>query len=134
MSLNCEICGQRKATYVCQKCGRKVCGECVNPTNLVCVNCEKIYVAETYPSIGLGLFPKLLMLGLTIIFAGFGLILASTIMGGVPTSTGGFIWIFPLPPIFVGSGFGEPITWIIFTFMVLFLGFFLFSLLKIFKS
>jgi len=34
-----------------------------------------------------------------------------------------------------GSRWGsEPITWIIFTFMVLFLGFFLFSLLKIFKS
>ncbi len=35
----CEICGKRKAEYICPKCGRKVCRECYVKEKNMCVIC-----------------------------------------------------------------------------------------------
>ncbi|WP_309493240.1 hypothetical protein [Candidatus Hecatella orcuttiae] len=111
-SLNCEVCFRRRARYVCQECGRKVCERCVNPWNWTCLGCrptssEREETAETYSSgspPSLGLLPYLLTLGFMAIFAGMTLVFLAVVLGGVPSEGSGFFFIWPFPLIF---GFGS---------------------------
>jgi uncharacterized membrane protein len=134
LSISCEVCGERKAVYVCQKCGRRVCDFCVDPATLTCKNCYLSRPVEAYPvstSLVYNLFPKLIILGIILTFAGFSLIFLSTLFAGVGTaSSGGFIWIFPFPPILFGSGFDNPVGWLTFTLLAVFLGFLILTLIK----
>ncbi|RLG91689.1 MAG: hypothetical protein DRO36_03650 [Candidatus Hecatellales archaeon] len=132
----CEICGERKAVYVCQKCGRRVCENCIDPLTLTCKNCSQTYQAKAYPSplgFTFDLPTKLLILGIILTFVGFSLAFLSTFLGAGIPSAGGFVWIFPFPPIIFGSGFNNPLAWLTFTVLAFILVFLVLALIKTFK-
>ncbi|RLI05920.1 hypothetical protein DRO26_00745 [Candidatus Bathyarchaeota archaeon] len=113
----CEICGKNKAVYVCQKCGRRVCESCMDPVSLTCRSCMQTQFVRTHPSSDLSvlesLFPKLLILGFILIFVGFALTFLSVFMSPSLTSAGGFIWIFPFPPLVFGTNINNSVFWFI---------------------
>lgn len=102
----CEVCGRRAARYVCQECGRKVCGVCLEPHEWVCLTClerlrRKVAALprETFP------WPaslKLFLLGFLLIFVGMVFMMIAAVFFGA--SAGAVIWIPPLPPIILGLG------------------------------
>jgi len=47
---------------------------------------------------------KLFFIGFAVIIAGMILLTGASLMSGAISSTGGFVWIFPFPPIVFGSG------------------------------
>lgn len=37
--LTCDICGERRAAFICSRCGRKVCHNCFDASSWLCVKC-----------------------------------------------------------------------------------------------
>jgi len=102
----CEVCGRRAARYVCQECGRRVCGVCLEPHGWVCLTClERLRgEAAALPSEALP-WPapfKLFLLGFLLILIGMVFMVIAAVFLGA--SAGAVIWILPLPPIILGVG------------------------------
>ncbi len=102
----CEVCGQRAPTFICQECGREACKFCFETTTWVCLGCYKSLRRETskLESFRWSTPSKLLLLGFVLMFAGMIVIIAAIFFFGAATDAGVVIWIFPLPPIGVGTG------------------------------
>ena len=123
----CEICRKRFARYVCQECGREVCEVCFVPKKWLCEECysrllgKKALVGFHWSS---WRSPTvLLMLGFLTIFIGVILLFASSIYGGSGVS--GFVWVFPLPPVLLGTDQSSAIFLLV-TALLLLLPFLLF--------
>lgn len=103
--MRCEICGLREAKYVCSKCGRRVCEDCLEPNEWKCIKCIESGEGG-FIEIGgdekTEILWKTTLIGFVIIFIGIILIMISSIiMGG--TISGGII-ILPFIPIFFMNG------------------------------
>jgi len=108
MSLKtCEICGKRLARFICQECGCQVCGLCFELRTWVCSKCYNRLKPEL-PSTETVTWStpfKLFLLGIILMFIGIVVIIVAALLYGTATiSTGGLIWIIPLPPIILGAG------------------------------
>jgi len=102
----CEICGKRTAKYVCQDCGREVCQLCLEPRTWVCVECYSRLRQEHRELEPLPLLTpaRLFALGFLVVLVGMALIMAATVFSGASAGAGAVIWIFPLPPVALGTG------------------------------
>jgi len=101
----CEICGQRPARYICRECGSSVCENCFIPERWICINCYRKLPHETVALTRETWFSlpfKLFLIGFIIVFIGT-LILMLASLSGAFHQGGGFVWIFPLPPIIFGT-------------------------------
>lgn len=110
MSYPCEVCGKGFARFVCSGCGRRVCVNCFDEAGWLCVKCIERERAVR-PARGLEA-PSLLSikplalfaLAFAIILIGMLLMMASSMMQGAGTiSGGGIIFIGPIP-IVIGAG------------------------------
>lgn len=103
----CAVCGQQTATYVCQRCGRPVCGNCFDATNWICKSCAVRGVAQEPASYAqpsrLGLASLLFLLAFAAIFIGTLLIALGSMTNSGNASGGAIILIGPIP-IILGSG------------------------------
>jgi uncharacterized membrane protein len=108
----CQRCGIRAAAYVCQSCGRSVCGDCFDSARWFCHDC----VARTMPSSGTGAVVSLHSAATWLLFVAFAMIavgLLLMVVGPLTGSGGGFsggavILIGPIP-IILGAG---PYSWV----------------------
>jgi len=102
----CEICGKRPARFVCQECGRQVCEVCFDPKRWLCIDCSRRLTEEIPSALETPFLTpfKLFFIGFAVIFAGMIVLMGASILSGTLAGTGGFVWIFPLPPIVFGSG------------------------------
>lgn len=127
----CEVCGKRKARDVCQECGRQVCETCLEPYIWLCSDCYRRLKPKA-PAIGAfsrSTSLKLFFLGFSIMFVGIIIIAIATVFFGVPSGSGAFVWIPPLPPI--GFGVGPYAFWMmILSVAVTVLGIVLFAVLR----
>ena len=129
MAKICEICGQRPARYVCKECGSSVCEQCFIPERWLCINCYRNLPREivTFPKETTFSLPfKLFLTGFILVFIGTLILMLASLFGASPQG-GGFIWIFPLPPIAFGTAqdktFLIPLlmtTLLVLTFLLLF--------------
>ncbi|MCX8176470.1 MAG: B-box zinc finger protein [Candidatus Bathyarchaeota archaeon] len=129
----CEICNLRDARYVCQYCGKRVCSYCKISDRFMCAECWRTregYVESQFKVEGTRLLPsKLMFVGFITMVLGFILIFISAFLGNLAGEgwSGGVFWIFPLPPVFVGSSLAGVsiiltfLTFIIFLVIVIFL-------------
>ena len=102
---SCEICGERPAKYVCQKCSRNVCQVCFEKATWLCRDCNgQIKEASSTPEFGQSesLF-KLLTMGFFLVFIGMILVAVSFVFSGGTASFGGIVFVGPLP-IIIGAG------------------------------
>lgn len=102
----CEICGKHTAKYICQQCGREVCQFCFEPNTWICSDCYSNLKRETsaLEPFQLSTPFKLFLLGFVLMFAGIIIVMIATVLFGTSASAGAVIWIFPLPPIGLGTG------------------------------
>ncbi|RLG60484.1 hypothetical protein DRN86_02405 [Candidatus Geothermarchaeota archaeon] len=115
----CEICGQRPAKYICQKCGALVCEYDIDLASGYCVRCSKTREKVSAPDLAF----KLLLLGFIVIFAGLALIFASFFILPLEAGNitgGGLVLIGPIP---IAFGFGRELDLIlvILAFLMIFL-------------
>ena len=125
----CEICGRRVARYVCEECGRQVCGRCLEPHVWMCSEC---YGRLRPEAPGIEPFTwsvplKLFLLGFLLTFVGVVLLMIAGFLSG---GSAGFIWILPFPPIIFGAGWPYPIWAIALAVVLTALGVVLFVLLR----
>jgi len=106
----CEVCGKRVARYVCNECGRKVCGVCLEPRSWVCSECYNRLSREAPKLEASELSPwattpfKLFVLGFSLIVTGIILMtIASVFLGASSVGAGAVIFIGPIP-IVLGAG------------------------------
>ncbi|MCX8168801.1 MAG: hypothetical protein N3E39_01035 [Candidatus Methanomethylicia archaeon] len=96
--MKCDMCSIGNARYVCVKCGRKVCEECLDLRTWTCTKCleiEGINLIEEEDNV-INNIIKTSIIGFIVIFIGLMLIIISQlIMGG---TIGGVI-IFPFIPL-----------------------------------
>jgi len=108
MSLQtCEICGRRQARFICQECGCQVCELCLESRTWVCSKCHSRLKPERPITEAFEWSApfKLFLLGFILMFTGIVVIIIAALLYGTATiSTGGLIWIIPLPPIVLGAG------------------------------
>lgn len=115
----CESCGKRPARFVCQDCGHQVCEVCFEPDRWLCIDCSR-RLREGVPVTWRVAFPtpfKLFLIGFAVILVGMVILMVASVMFGTLAGTGGFIWIFPLPPFVFGSG--QKALWASFMALVL---------------
>ena len=118
---HCEVCGGRAARYVCQECGRQVCERCLEPQMWVCSGCygrlrSEAPVVEPFSwSVPLQLF----YVGFLLLFVGIVLVMVAGLVSG---GSAGFVWIFPFPPIVLGSGWFCPVWAAVFTIVLTVVG------------
>ncbi|MGP3668275.1 MAG: hypothetical protein ACKD6N_06910 [Candidatus Bathyarchaeota archaeon] len=124
----CEICSLRNARYVCQYCGKRICDYCKIPGRFTCIECCRTRegYGETQVKVeGTPFLPsKLMFIGFITMLLGFIFILVSAFLGGLAGEGwgGGVFWIFPLPPILIGSGLtGVSILLTFLTFIIFFI-------------
>mgnify|MGYP000138425101 CR=1 FL=1 len=111
MSGLCEVCGERKALYVCSSCGRAVCQECFHRDLWLCDPCYKVR-ASSYGEASIGLNTLLLPVGLMLTLIGIVLMMLSFVEGE------GLFIIFPFGVIYGGRGF-EPLPILLILLMIL---------------
>lgn len=106
----CGLCGEYDARYVCESCGRKVCESCFDAQRWVCTDCLNNIVGRMgQPTESAARYPqsRLLLLfftGFLIVFIGMALMIASSLLSGTGSVSGGaVIFIGPIP-ILLGSG------------------------------
>jgi uncharacterized membrane protein len=106
----CALCGRRTATYVCQDCGRAVCGNCFDSTHWSCSECQsrlRSAAAPMQPMIS-PTFPLatwLFFAAFAIIFIGIVLMTLGSLsnLNMTGASSGVVILIGPIP-IVLGAG------------------------------
>jgi uncharacterized membrane protein len=110
VAVKCGLCGEYDARYVCESCGRSVCGNCFDPQRWVCTDClSKIVGRMGQPTETSVSYPKnrLLLLfftGFLIVFIGMALMIVSSLLSRTGSLSGGaVIFIGPIP-ILLGSG------------------------------
>ncbi len=102
----CQVCGKNPAVYVCQSCGRAVCGNCFEPAKWSCTDCAS---KSGQPVVQPGaLFPSLAMWLFFIAFAMIAIGSVLMALGSITASNGSFsggavILIGPIP-IVLGAG------------------------------
>jgi len=100
----CQICSERPAKYVCQKCGRIICEVCLEPQSWFCSDCYGHLKAQ---SMEFGCFQsfffKLFILSFLLIFVGVIFIIVSAVLEGTLNSAGVILILGPLP-IILGTG------------------------------
>lgn len=101
----CKVCGKRAARYVCQECGREVCQFCFEPNTWICLDCYNSLKRKTsaLESFQWSTPFKLFLLGFILMFTGIIVVMIATVLFGTSASAGAVIWIFPLPPIGLGT-------------------------------
>lgn len=103
----CLICAKRPATYVCQDCGRAVCGNCFDPAHWSCLDCQTklrpTAISEYIVPAQFSMATWLFFISFAIIFIGILLMTVGSLsnLGGV--SGGAVILIGPIP-IVLGAG------------------------------
>jgi len=97
----CEICGQQTAKYVCSDCGKSVCENCFIPERWLCVECYRKRTEAPRPVHNTVPY-KLFLAGFTLTAIG-SILIAFAPLFGTSFQGGGFVWIFPFPPLFFGS-------------------------------
>ena len=139
MAKICEICGNRPARYICQECGRSACEFCFIPERWLCIDCYRklAYQPPIQPITGkveIDFPVKLFFIGFIIMFIGTLIIMLSSLLHAASTQ-GGFIWIFPLPPLFFGLNPNEKwlLTIITVVSIVIFMTIFTLIIYKILK-
>jgi len=103
----CALCGSRMATYVCQGCGKAVCGSCFEPAHWHCTEC----LAKTVPvsPTGFGTVSSfsiatwIFFIAFALIFIGILLMTLGSISNLQGVSGGAVILIGPIP-IVLGTG------------------------------
>jgi len=92
----CDICGERRAAFVCSRCGRKVCQNCFDASSWLCLYCLKELGKARQRPIE---FPAgLLVLAVALFLIGALLIAVGAMMSGPPA-----VWFWP-PFFFVMTG------------------------------
>jgi len=104
----CEICGQQTAKYVCSDCGKSVCENCFIPERWLCIECYRKRTEAT--KLIHNTVPYEFFLAGFILTAIGSILLAFAPLFGASFQGGGFIWIFPFPPFFFGSGLNGEIA------------------------
>ncbi|MEM2110326.1 MAG: DUF131 domain-containing protein [Candidatus Bathyarchaeia archaeon] len=108
----CEICGQTKAKYICQECGRDVCEICLKPDTWLCPECYRKNIVITRreeENLPFHLpFMKIFLLGFFLIFAGVIVLIIAASAYGLISS--GFLIIGPIPIVF---GAGQNFFWLL---------------------
>lgn len=102
----CKLCGEQPAKYVCQKCGRQVCEDCLNPTMWMCKECFTQSSEAIISPRDSWLTPfKLFLIGFYTISIGTILIMVSILLSKATLNMGSgiVIWLFPFPPLIVGT-------------------------------
>jgi len=105
----CEICGKSPARYICQECGRDVCERCLEPHTWLCAECyrnvekEVPELEEKDVSVSFSSFMKIFLLGFFLIFIGVAVLIATSLIYGMPDSLGLIVFIGPIP-IILGAG------------------------------
>ena len=136
----CEICHRLPARFVCRLCGRRVCINCYDPYDELCIECSKRESeSETYPTLRergvvtseVNLGVKLFMYGFTLSFLGAILMMFSSLVGG-ETSGGFIIFVWPFPPII--SAWGPQASLVFFILAVIALLALVYFVLKYFTS
>lgn len=102
----CDICRERPAKFVCQRCGALVCELDFDLPSGLCINCRRLADRmEVQQRTSLSNLPFLvLLIGIALIFIGFIVIASSAIIYPAHVSGGGIFLIGPIPII---VGFGE---------------------------
>jgi uncharacterized membrane protein len=102
----CALCGDRAASYVCQSCGRAVCGNCFSSPEWSCINClGKIPQSPQGESMHLRFswLSLLFFIAFAAIFVGILLMSFGSLSNLNGLSSGAIILIGPIP-IVLGSG------------------------------
>jgi uncharacterized membrane protein len=101
----CATCGTNPATYVCQTCGKPMCGNCFDATSWTCYDCGRKSAAArsevSYPQFSLA--SLLFLVAFAAIFVGTLLIALGSITNSGTSSAGAVILIGPIP-IILGTG------------------------------
>jgi len=132
----CEVCHRLPARFVCRLCGRRVCINCYDPYDELCIECSKKESEKAfYPTLHersitaseVDLGVKLFMSGFALSFIGAMLMMLSSLIGG--KGSGGFIiFIWPFPPLI--SAWGPQASLILFILTVAALLTFIYFALK----
>ena len=103
----CIICGRRTANYVCQDCGRGVCGNCFDPVHWLCSECKAKLRPGVVGSHATGsqfaIATWLFFIAFAIIFIGMLLMTIGSLPEVGNVSGGAVILIGPIP-IILGTG------------------------------
>lgn len=94
------MCSKRPAKYVCQKCERIICEECLETQTWVCSNCYA-HLKEEPREFGMSQssFFKLFLFSFLLIFIGVICIVISAVLLETPVSAGVVLIFGPLPII-----------------------------------
>ena len=109
----CAMCGQRAASYVCQSCGRAVCGNCFSSPEWSCTNClgkTRPPAPQTEPMpFQFSWLSLLFFIAFASIFVGILLISFSSLthMNGV--SSGAIILVGPIPIVLANGSYSLPL-------------------------
>lgn len=101
----CEICSERAAKYVCQRCGRMVCKECLEPRAWFCSECcvRVKQEASLFETISWSIPLNLFLFGFFLIFVGTILVMVAMVLSGTPATFGAVVFVGPIP-IVLGAG------------------------------
>lgn len=103
----CALCGYRAASYVCQSCGRAVCGNCFSSPEWLCINCLGKIIPQSPQSESMHLrlpwLSLLFFIAFAAIFVGILLMSFGSLSNLNGLSSGAIILIGPIP-IVLGSG------------------------------
>lgn len=102
----CALCGKQVASYVCQTCGRTVCGNCLNSTTWTCSACTSSANTETSTSslTHFSLLSILMFLGTAAIFIGMLLLVLGSVSNLSQGTSGSAVILIGPIPIILGSG------------------------------
>lgn len=103
----CALCGRNPATYVCQSCGRTVCGNCFDPSIWSCTNCRakaSVPVAQSQQTVTpFSIATWLFFIAFAVIFVGTLLMTIGSLSNAGTMGGGAVILIGPIP-IILGVG------------------------------
>lgn len=109
---------------MCSSCGGRVCEDCIDLESWTCKRCSTQHDqpggqhGEGVPRVRFVSLPQvLLVIGLATVVLGFVILFAAGILAGGEVSTGGVVFIGPIPIIF-GSG-GDPALIALVSFLAL---------------
>lgn len=109
---------------MCSSCGGRVCENCIDLESWTCKRCSTQHdqpggqQVEGTPGVRFVSLPQiLLVIGLATVVLGFVIVFAAGILAGGEVSTGGVVFIGPIPIIF-GSG-GDPALIALVSFLAL---------------
>ena len=103
----CTLCGRSPASYVCQSCGRTVCGNCFDPSLWFCVDCRakasqpRAQEPRLAPSLPVANW--LFIIAFVVIFIGLMVMAFSALTSSGSVGGGAVILIGPIP-IILGTG------------------------------